>query len=138
MKNRFLMKILGIVLGLILLPSVSYGQTTPAQNPSAETSKTEIKKVAPTQTKAKNVEANKVDEQKSEANKSTQVTTNAKFDAEKEQRLEELRYKHLWIAYSLVWLIVFAFMFSTWKRGQAVEDRLDELKQRLAQLENKN
>ena len=53
----------------------------------------------------------------------------------KEQRLEELRYRHLWIAFSLVWLITLVFVYRTWQRSQAVASRLDELKARLAQVE---
>jgi hypothetical protein len=57
------------------------------------------------------------------------------FAREKEARLETLRYRHLWIAFSLVWLIVFLFIRATWIRGRAVESRLDELKARLSALE---
>ena len=57
------------------------------------------------------------------------------FAREKEARLETLRYRHLWIAFSLVWLIVFLFVRATWIRGRAVEARLDELKARLSALE---
>ena len=53
----------------------------------------------------------------------------------KEQRLEKLRYRHLWIAFSLVWLITLVFVYRTWQRSQAVASRLDELKARLAQVE---
>ena len=53
----------------------------------------------------------------------------------KELRLEELRYKHLWIAYSIVWLVIFLFIRSTWKRSEAVAGRLDELKGRIKRLE---
>ena len=53
----------------------------------------------------------------------------------KETRLNELRYKHLWIAYSIVWLIVFVFIRGTWRRSQAVEQRIIELQTRLSKLE---
>lgn len=53
----------------------------------------------------------------------------------KEQRLEELRYKHLWIAYSVVWLVIFFFLRSTWKRSEAVAARLEELKERVKRAE---
>lgn len=59
------------------------------------------------------------------------------FDSEKETRLEDLRYKHLWIAYSLVWLIIFFFIRQTWLRSQAVSIRLEEFKSRLVKLEEK-
>lgn len=59
------------------------------------------------------------------------------FDSEKETRLEDLRYKHLWIAYSLVWLIIFFFIRQTWLRSQLVSIRLEEIKSRLVKLEEK-
>ena len=62
---------------------------------------------------------------------------NGKRD-EAEERLEELRYKHLWIAYSLVWLVVFFFVRQTWARHQAAASRLDELQARLKELESKS
>lgn len=61
----------------------------------------------------------------------------SQFDSEKEQRLEDLRYKHLWIAYSFVWIIIFIFIRQTWSRSQAVSSRLEELKVRLIKLEEK-
>jgi hypothetical protein len=57
------------------------------------------------------------------------------FEQVKETRLNELRYKHLWIAYSLVWLIIFIFIRKTWIRSQAVEQRIIELQSRLNKLE---
>ena len=57
------------------------------------------------------------------------------FVKDKEQRLEDLRYKHLWIAYSLVWVVIFLFIRQTWQRSQAVSGRLEELKSRLVALE---
>ena len=57
------------------------------------------------------------------------------FEQVKEARLNELRYKHLWIAYSLVWLIIFIFIRKTWIRSQAVEQRIIELQSRLNKLE---
>ena len=57
------------------------------------------------------------------------------FERVKEARLNELRYKHLWIAYSLVWLIIFVFIRGTWRRSQAVEQRIIELQNRLSKLE---
>ena len=59
------------------------------------------------------------------------------FDSEKETRLESLRYKHLWIAYSMVWIVIFVFIRQTWQRSQAVSRRLEELKSRLIALEEK-
>ena len=65
-----------------------------------------------------------------------QANETAQAEAAKEQRLEDLRYKHLWIAYALIWLIIFSFIRSTWKRSEAVSERLDELKGRLKRLED--
>ena len=71
---------------------------------------------------------------------SSQGTSKAQSDKDefgrvKEVRLNELRYKHLWIAYSLVWLIVFIFIRGTWRRSQAVEQRIIDLQNRLSKLE---
>ena len=52
--------------------------------------------------------------------------------------LEELRYKHLWIAYGLIWLIVFLFMLRTYNVGRENRETLDALKSRLLQLEQKD
>ena len=52
--------------------------------------------------------------------------------------LEELRYKHLWIAYALIWLTVFLFMYRTYRIGHENRDRIDGLKQRLAELESQD
>ena len=52
--------------------------------------------------------------------------------------LEELRYKHLWIAYGLIWLIIFIFMLRTYGVGRENRETLDALKSRLAQLEKKD
>ena len=48
---------------------------------------------------------------------------------------EELRYRHLWIAYALVWLIIFVFVFRTWKMNQGT-CRIKALKSRLKKLES--
>ena len=52
--------------------------------------------------------------------------------------LEDLRYKHLWIAYALIWLTVFLFMYRTYKIGHQNRDQLDALRSRLGDLEQKN
>ncbi len=57
------------------------------------------------------------------------------FEASAE--LEPMRYRHLWIAYSAIWFLVFFFMFRTWKTSQATAAQLDGLKRRLADLEGK-
>lgn len=59
-------------------------------------------------------------------------------EAFKAERLEELRYKHLWIAYGAIWLIVFVFVFRTWRSGEATAAELDGLKARLAKLEGRD
>lgn len=52
--------------------------------------------------------------------------------------LEPMRYRHLWIAYSAIWLLVFGFMYRTWKKSEATHAELEVLKRRLAELEGKN
>lgn len=56
----------------------------------------------------------------------------------KAERLEALRYQHLWIAYGAIWLIVFVFVFRTWKSSTALTGELDGLKARLAELEGRH
>ena len=53
-----------------------------------------------------------------------------------EARNEELRYKHLWIAYSMIWLVIFTFVFRTWKLNNRTAGELELLKSRLARLES--
>ncbi|MEE2755806.1 MAG: hypothetical protein VYA30_04060 [Myxococcota bacterium] len=53
-----------------------------------------------------------------------------------EARNEELRYKHLWIAYAMVWIVIFTFVFRTWKLNNKTSDELALLKSRLAKLES--
>lgn len=55
---------------------------------------------------------------------------------EASDQLEDLRYKHLWIAYGIIWLSVFGFVLRTWKRSQETARELDGLKARLAELES--
>ena len=55
---------------------------------------------------------------------------------EKAERLESMRYRHLWIAYGAIWLIIFVFVFRTWKMNQTTSSELERLKARLADLEN--
>lgn len=56
----------------------------------------------------------------------------------KAERLEALRYQHLWIAYGAIWLIVFVFVFRTWRSSTALAGELDGLKARLAELEGRH
>lgn len=62
----------------------------------------------------------------------------AVYKVAQNEALEELRYKHLWIAYSLIWLIVFVFMYRTYKVGTENRARLEALKSRLALLEKQD
>ncbi len=62
----------------------------------------------------------------------------AKTAFEKTERLENLRYRHLWIAYGTIWLVVFGFAFRTWQRSERTAKELDDLKSRLADLEGRN
>ena len=61
------------------------------------------------------------------------IKTPTKF--ERTQRLEEMRYQHLWIAYGLIWFLVFFFMFKTHKMGLETAGELEHLKRRLSELE---
>lgn len=78
-----------------------------------------------------------VQEKVSQATVSDTPTQAAKETFAKEQRLESLRYKHLWIAFSVIWLLVFVFVWRTWQRSQQTADRLTELRDRLKKLEEK-
>ena len=62
----------------------------------------------------------------------------ASVDPAVEQSLEELRYKHLWIAYGVIWLIIFVFMYRTYRVGTTNRDSLEALKNRLASLEGRD
>lgn len=64
------------------------------------------------------------------------VATNSDF--EKTERLEALRYRHMWIAFGAAWLIVFGFAFRTWRHAQQTESELEALKRRLNELESKH
>lgn len=52
--------------------------------------------------------------------------------------LEPMRYRHLWIAYGAIWLLVFVFVFRTWRTSQQTSAELDGLKRRLAELEGRS
>lgn len=62
----------------------------------------------------------------------------AVYSVTQNEALEDLRYKHLWIAYSVIWLIVFVFMYRTYAVGTENRARLEALKSRLALLEKKD
>lgn len=112
---------------------LSEAQPVNTPNPEAESAKTMEKESGEEKISAKKEKVTLAD--KNIADKNITVTDKNRFEREKEARLEELRYKHLWIAYSLVWLIIFMFMRSTKQKSQAVSERLDELKNRLNKLE---
>ncbi len=52
-----------------------------------------------------------------------------------EERKADLRHRHLWIAYGLIWFSVYGFVFRTWARTRETAAELDLLKERLAELE---
>ena len=51
------------------------------------------------------------------------------------ERLQKMRYRHLWLAYAFVWLFIFLFIFRTWKMNQATTAELDYVRKKLAALE---
>ncbi len=51
--------------------------------------------------------------------------------------LETMRYRHLWIAYGLIWLFSFLFIRSTWRRLKESERSLESLKARVQELEER-
>ena len=119
--SRLILASLILCVSLLGATSVTFAQPSPpdqassAPTPAASTKKQNIR---PTQTP-----------QVTPASQIQQRTPRAQSDKDefervKEARLNELRYKHLWIAYSLVWLIVFIFIRGTWRRSQAVEQRI--------------
>jgi hypothetical protein len=65
------------------------------------------------------------------------IESKKKQEFEKTQRLEKLRYEHLWIAYALIWLAVFVFIWKTWQKSVAQDRKIDELAQKISQFENK-
>lgn len=68
----------------------------------------------------------------------TDAPAAATSDFAKTQRLEELRYRHLWIAYGAAWLIVFGFVWRTWKQAEETDRSLADLKRRVAEMEGKS
>jgi hypothetical protein len=119
-----LLSVMGF-LYVFALSSASVSTLHAEPNTQAESQAESTPHVAPT-----------ADQAQTQAQTQAQADEKAQADVAKEQRLEDLRYKHLWIAYSLIWLIIFGFIRNTWKRSEAVSDRLDELKGRLKRLED--
>ena len=54
------------------------------------------------------------------------------------EALENLRYRHLWIAYALIWFIVFWFIFRTHRLTNQGQASIDSLKEKLLSLERKD
>jgi hypothetical protein len=79
--------------------------------------------------------AQPIETQPAMAQPSVEVTTNDEF--QKTERLENLRYRHLWIAYALIWLAVFGFMWKTWRKSVEQEEKIADLNQKINQLEKK-
>lgn len=131
--------VFGLLLGFVLsLPlSQAYAQTqeqtpnttvetvkeTADQNSAKETADQDSKSVADKSLTSKELKNRAAKEE---------------FERVKEERLNDLRYKHLWIAYSLVWLIIFVFIRGTWRRSQAVEENVKSLQSRLEKLESQS
>jgi CcmD family protein len=51
---------------------------------------------------------------------------------------EGLKYQYLWIAYGAIWLLIFGFVWRTWRHQQATQHELEDLRRRLASLEGKD
>ena len=54
------------------------------------------------------------------------------------ERLETMRYQHLWLAYSFIWLFVFLFIWRTWKLNNQTTAELAIVRSKLAALEAKD
>ncbi len=52
-----------------------------------------------------------------------------------EERKDDLRHRHLWIAYALIWVSIHGLIHRTWTRSRATAAELEVLKARLAELE---
>ena len=147
MYRGFLFFCLTSLIGFGYVSAQSTPPTTPVGTPSVNG---QPKADSPTtsSSKAVSVPTQSVKQSAKKEQQNTQVNMSSKIQKasfsesadpnafKKEQRLETLRYRHLWIAYSLVWLITLVFVYRTWQRSQAVASRLDELKNRLAQVES--
>ena len=74
-----------------------------------------------------------------------QVTARSSAQQDVEERaavraeaLEDLRYRHLWIAYALIWFMVFWFIFRTHRLANQGQASIDSLKEKLLSLERKD
>ena len=135
---RIVLVMCGVLLGYI---GLSWAQDAPSPPDQPSSSVKVSAPLVPTPTSVPKVEKKSADQpivQSSQALPQDSSSVSDPNTFKKEQRLEALRYRHLWIAFSLVWLITLVFVYRTWQRSQAVASRLDELKARLAQVENKD
>ena len=125
---------------LVLILTVMLSGPAYSQDTTGTKAKTATEKPAPKQAKATPTDGNKV-----KASEQTQQTPTAsdqktlpkpidKFVAAR-ARAEKLRYRHLWLAYAAAWLLIFLFVFRTWKMNQGTTDEIETLKRRLAKLE---
>lgn len=48
---------------------------------------------------------------------------------------ESMKYRHLWMGYAALWILIFGFVFRTWKVQQAARGELEDLRRRLDALE---
>ncbi|MCA9542940.1 MAG: hypothetical protein KC613_01075 [Myxococcales bacterium] len=112
--SRPLFRALGLAAACLMLP-VGASLAQPAEAPAAAASA-----ASPAQPAAATTEAP------------------AKAGFQQVERAENLRYRHLWMAYAVIWLLVFGFAFRTWQRTRDTGAELDELKRRLAELEARN
>ena len=140
MSRSFSVLNLAVIAFFLSTSTIVYAQDgAPKQATKTATEAPKIEVSSPATEKASSAEAISV----TKSPKVEQVMPDPKaaatksFDSEKEARLESLRYKHLWIAYSMVWIVIFIFIRQTWRRSQAVSGRLEELKSRLIALEEK-
>jgi len=53
------------------------------------------------------------------------------FQATSESELQDMRHRHLWVAYGALWTIAFAFIWRTSRRQLGAERALKELESRL-------
>ena len=53
------------------------------------------------------------------------------FQATSEAEMQDMRHRHLWLAYGALWAIAFAFIWRTTRRQQGADRALMELESRL-------
>lgn len=126
--------ILGLIISLFML---NFDMAVYAEGETSNDSSTKPAKSSSNTPASQNKTVVKLSPQSAKALPDPTVAANKSFDSAKEARLEDLRYKHLWLAYSMVWIVIFVFIRQTWQRSQAVSGRLEELKSRLIALEEK-